>query len=174
MDKSYETNVKPYLDEITKWRQEGAKIEWIAKKLNIGESTFYRYKSQHKELQKALLDAEPALYEGMTLTAEDTIYKKLIDRYEISEEILEEWKDEAGKVIKTHTTTKKKLIPADARALIFALERQKSEKWNKDEKEFSDARLEKIKAQTALIQSGNLAEIISEKLNTYLGSNNEE
>lgn len=50
----YEQKVKPRLSEIKKWSSEGATKEEIAKKLNIGKSTFMEYQKQFLELKDAL------------------------------------------------------------------------------------------------------------------------
>lgn len=166
----YETNVVPRLSEIKSWRKEGAKYKWIAKKLGIGFSTFYRYMNENEELMEVLRNAEQCLYDKIVLTAEDTILKKLQDRYELSEELIEQWTDEKGKVIKQHKTMKKKLILADTTAIIFALKAHKGEVWNADEKKINDKRIDLLDIKTKNLEKPNdIAVFIGERLNNYLG-----
>ena len=46
----YETNVKPYFEEIKEWCRTMTEKQ-IAEKLGVGESTFAAYKNQHPELK---------------------------------------------------------------------------------------------------------------------------
>lgn len=50
----YETEVKPYLDEINKKIREGVIEEEIAKSLNISVATLNNYKLKYPELREAL------------------------------------------------------------------------------------------------------------------------
>lgn len=50
----YETNVKPYLDKIKKWKEQGATEEQIAKNLGVAYSSFNEYKVQFSELSEIL------------------------------------------------------------------------------------------------------------------------
>ena len=49
----YFTNVQPRLDEISDWAQTMTEKQ-IAECLNVGYSTFAKYKTKYKELQEAL------------------------------------------------------------------------------------------------------------------------
>lgn len=49
----YDTEIKPYLDDIKKAVETGATVEEIADALEINRSTLYKYKAQKKELKDA-------------------------------------------------------------------------------------------------------------------------
>lgn len=165
----YETHVKPRLSEIKNWRRDGAEHEWIAKKLGVAAGTFYKYKANYAELREALKDAEMSFYQDLVLTAEDSLLKKLKDRYDITEELIEQWVDKDGKVIKQHKIIKKRLIPADTTAIIFALKAHKGNVWNTEEKQMNEAKVEKIKLESKNIeQHKDLASVIGDKLSGYL------
>jgi RNA-splicing ligase RtcB len=85
--------------------------------------------------------------ERIAQTAEKSLLKKLTDHTEVVETISEVWKDADGVVTKTHESTKSKLVKADLNAIIFVLKTQIGEKWNSDEKELNEAKLEKLKAE---------------------------
>lgn len=65
----YETDVKPYLEEIRKAVEAGATVEEIAKAFGISQSTIYKYKSTIKEFsdafargrEKVVIDIKAAL-----------------------------------------------------------------------------------------------------------------
>lgn len=56
----YETHIKPYLTEITKWRKTMDEKQ-IMEKLGIGKTAFYKYKRTYKELADALKMGEQEL-----------------------------------------------------------------------------------------------------------------
>ncbi|MBQ5687708.1 MAG: hypothetical protein IIV23_08390 [Ruminococcus sp.] len=67
----YESHVAPKLKDISKWITTLTEGQ-IAKKLGIAPCTFQKYKQEHPELQKALIDGCEALKEEL----KDTLRKK--------------------------------------------------------------------------------------------------
>lgn len=57
----YESHVKPYLEDIKKWRRSGATDEQICEALNIGTSTFYDYQNKYVEFSEALKGSKKML-----------------------------------------------------------------------------------------------------------------
>lgn len=51
---NYEEYVKPYIDDIVKWRRGGATDEQICEALGIGTSAFYNYQNKYVEFKEAL------------------------------------------------------------------------------------------------------------------------
>lgn len=49
----YDTEIKPYIEDIKKAVQSGATVEEIAAAFGINKSTLYKYKSEKKELKDA-------------------------------------------------------------------------------------------------------------------------
>ena len=50
----YEEYVKPYLEQIRRWKQTGATDEQIMQQLNLSKSAFYDYQNKHKEFKEVL------------------------------------------------------------------------------------------------------------------------
>jgi len=73
-NKSYKTHVKPYLALVKSMRIDGHKEEDIAKELDIGISTWYKYKTLHVEFVEALK------YTKKTLVAklEETLFQQAL------------------------------------------------------------------------------------------------
>lgn len=57
----YETHVKPFLGEISKWYEDLTEEEIATKKLGVAVSTFEKYKKEHPELKQALLEGRQNL-----------------------------------------------------------------------------------------------------------------
>lgn len=73
-NKSYNTHVKPYLALVKSMRIDGEKEENIAKTLDIGISTWYKYKTEHIELREALKYSKEILIAKL----EDTLFKQAL------------------------------------------------------------------------------------------------
>ena len=132
----YDTIIKPNLDKIHHERINGASIKNIADMLGISERTLYEHMRTNKEFRQIMDDANSNMAVKIETQANHSLMDKLRDRFEIVEEILED-----GIV----TKQKRKLIPADTTAIIFALKSLNPEKWDslsvarlKDEKESED------------------------------------
>lgn len=54
----YETHVKPHLEQIKKWAEQGATEKQIAKQLGIAYSTFCDYKNKYSELSETLKEKD--------------------------------------------------------------------------------------------------------------------
>lgn len=50
----YETNVQPYLEQITKWSREGVYEKDMAAMLDVSPQSFSEYRTAHLELDEAL------------------------------------------------------------------------------------------------------------------------
>ena len=132
----YDTIIKPNLDKIHHERINGASIKNIADMLGISERTLYEHMRTNKEFRQIMDDANSNMAVKIETQANHSLMDKLRDRFEIVEEILED-----GIV----TKQKRRLIPADTTAILFALKSLNPEKWDslsvarlKDEKESED------------------------------------
>lgn len=169
-ESKYDKVIKPYIPQITRWRREGAKLDWIAEQFPVNRGTFFNYKSKYPELAAALAEAEEEFLIDLSVTAENSLADKLIDRMEIVEETREVWKDKDGKISKEHTFTRRKLIPADTTAIIFALKNNMPGRWNTDEHELIRARKKKVEVETSRIEKGeDVGQMVIDKLNRYMG-----
>ncbi len=63
----YETFVKPYLKDISKWTEDLTDAE-IAQKLNISARSFATYKKQYPDLKEALADGKKRLVQELKET----------------------------------------------------------------------------------------------------------
>ena len=132
----YDTIIKPNLDKIHQERVNGASIQDIANMLGISERTIYEHIRTKKEFKEIMDDANANMAVKIEAQANHSLMDKLRDRFEIVEEIIED-----GII----TKQKRRLIPADTTAIIFALKSSNPEVWDrlsvarlKDEKEFED------------------------------------
>ncbi len=119
----WDTHVLPNLDRIPKWRRDGMTEEQICKKLDVGVSTFNRYKKQYRELREALKKGKEHLVEEL----EDSLYKKAIG-FEYEEIKTYISKDLDGKATQRMEKFKKYAQP-DTGALAFALKNLAPDKW---------------------------------------------
>ena len=119
----WETHVLPNLDRIPKWRRDGMTEEQICKKLDVGVSTFNRYKKQYRELREALKKGKEHLIEEL----EDSLYKKAMGfAYEETKTYIS--KDDDGKA-RQKVEKYKKYAQPDTGALAFALKNLAPDKW---------------------------------------------
>ena len=107
----YDTNVKPYLNRIPKWRRQGMTEEQICKKLDV------------VELMEALKKGKEELIEEL----EDSLYKRALGyEYEEIKEFIEI--DEKGNSKVKREIYKKSMHP-DVGAIAFALKNLDKDNW---------------------------------------------
>jgi len=75
MTAKYKSHVEPYMDLIKSMRIDGFKEEDIADKLDIGHSTWYKYKTLHIELVEALKISKEILISSL----EQTLFQKALE-----------------------------------------------------------------------------------------------
>ena len=127
----YETHVKPYFDDIFYWYSHDWTLKEIASELGVAKNTFLSYKSQHLDLLDLLKNAEKCKPRNLAAKAERSLRDKLKDR-EIEETETELWKDDQGKIVKQHIKKKKRIIPADTTAIIFALKNLDPDRYGQE------------------------------------------
>lgn len=122
----YETHVQPKLQYISKWictMTEGQ----IAKKLGINQSTFQRYKNEHKELAQALIEGT----DNLKIELKDTLKKKA--QGFTYEETKTTRRIENGKVVGVIQETYKKYAQPDTGAIHLLLKNIDPD-WHNDDK----------------------------------------
>lgn len=124
----YESHVVPHFEDIFYWYSHDWRLKDIAKELGVAESTFMEYKKNHSELSELLKKAEKSKPRYLANKAERALRDKLKDR-EIEETETELWRDSDGNVLKQHIKKKKRIIPADTTAIIFALKNADPGRW---------------------------------------------
>jgi hypothetical protein len=126
----YVTHVKPKLDLIEFWRENGDTIEIIAKKLGIVRQTFYRYMDTYSELNKAIEKSREKLLSQLTKSLYKEATGYMIE--EVSEEYIvdENGNKSAKKKIKKTT----KFMRPSTSALIFAIKNLMPERFQQADK----------------------------------------
>lgn len=125
----YKRKVKPYLQDIVKWRTEGKGYATISKLLDIAESTLYKYKTNVKELAE-VWELGTAL---LSDTLEQSLYKEAIG-YVYEEDAL----TKQGDIVSL-----KKLARPSISATKFALTNLRPKTWKN-----------KVNAETSTLLSG--------------------
>ena len=129
---TYEEDVLPYLERIKAWARDGATDEIICQKLNIGQSTFYRYKAKHQELREALKKGK----EDIDIKVENSLLKRALG-YTYEEVTREIVKGKGGNETLKVTKVVKKHMAPDTTAQIFWLKNRRPELW-RDKHDFVD------------------------------------
>ena len=113
----YQTHVKPYLEQIKKWAEQGATEKQIAKQLGIAYSSFCEYKIKYSELSEILKekDMKPLIEE-----LRGALVRRAIGfEYKEKKEYIRE-DPETGKRVKYIEVTTKQSLP-DTTAIFGAL-----------------------------------------------------
>lgn len=113
----YETHIKPHLDQIKKWVEQGATEKQIAQQLGVAYSSFCLYKNKFPELSETLKEKD------MTHLVEElrgALVKKAIGfEYKEKKEYVK-FDPETGEPIKYIEVTTKQSLP-DTTAIFGAL-----------------------------------------------------
>ena len=105
----YDTNVKPYLEDINKKIRQGITESEIAKALGISVATLNNYKLKHQELREALSRNKGA--DVLQELVNEGI--KAAKGYWVTEETTTYGRDEEGNVVVKGVVKSKKWIPAN-------------------------------------------------------------
>lgn len=113
----YETHIKPHLEQIKKWAEQGATERQIAKQLGVAYSSFCLYKTKYSELSELLKakDMKP-LVEDLRSAL---VKKALGFKYKEKKEYIKE-DPETGNKVKYLEITTKQALP-DTTAIFGAL-----------------------------------------------------
>lgn len=134
----YETYVLPHLAEIREWYKTLTERD-IAKRLGVSEGTFYKYKTEHKELEAVLRDGRQELVSEL---------KKSLKKKAIGFEYTETKKtirEIAGKKVIT-IEEYKRYSPPDTGAIHLLL-KNLDETWRNDDAETMALKREKIELE---------------------------
>lgn len=113
----YETNVKPYLQNIKKWIEQGATEKQIAEQLGIAYSSFNEYKLKFSELSEVLKTKNMAVLVDELRSA--LVKKALGFEYKEKKEYMREDPNTGDKVKYIEITTRQSL--PDTTAIFGAL-----------------------------------------------------
>lgn len=122
--KHYKDYVKDeHFELIPKWKRQGQKDDWIAKKLGIGITKLKDWKNEYPSF-KALFKNGTA---DLLLELEETLYTRARGTYVDDSDIVVK-KNAKGEIIETIQRKKKKFIWSDSN-LQFALRKLDPKKW---------------------------------------------
>lgn len=131
----YTTHVKPHLETIKTWRENGMKLEAIAKELGISRDSLNEYQKRYTDFADILTTAKEKLHDQILIKAEQSLFT-LIEGREVEETTIE--MGQSGDNEWSKTITKTRYIPPNPTAVIFALKNRDPDHW-KDRTEL-DAR----------------------------------
>lgn len=117
----YETHIKPHLEQIKKWAEQGATERQIAKQLGVAYSSFSLYKTKYSELSDLLKskDMKPLVEELRSALVKKALgfeYKESKSYWRIPKGSVK--KEDAECIYKEEY---KKYIPPDTTAIFGAL-----------------------------------------------------
>lgn len=118
----YETHIKPYLEQIKKWAEQGATERQIAKQLGVAHSSFCLYKNKYSELSDLLKekDLKPLVEELRGALVKRALGFEYKEKKEYIKEELDEKGEKTGKKNKYIEITTKHCLP-DTTAIFGAL-----------------------------------------------------
>lgn len=163
----YESHVVPHFEDIFYWYSHDWTLEDIAIELGVSKYSFLKYKAKYIDLFDLLKKAEKSRPRHIANKAERALKDKLQDK-EVEEVETEIWKDANGKITKQHIKKKKRVIPSDTTAIIFALKNNDKERYG----EKDNAELEIIKAKLDTLRmtnSGTVEDKLDDLLNKISG-----
>lgn len=119
MAKKYEDWVTDDIKKmIPKWKRQGQKDDWIAKKIGVGKNKIIEWKKEQKEFRELFINGTTELL----LELEETLYTRAKGHMVLEKEVT---KDNQGReTIKT----KEKYIWSDP-CLVMALKKLDPDKW---------------------------------------------
>ena len=113
----YETHIKPHLDQIKKWAEQGATEKQIAQQLGVAYSSFCLYKNKFPELSETLKEKDMS---HLVEELRSALVKKAIGfEYKEKKEYIKEDPDTGQKAKYLEITTKQSL--PDTTAIFGAL-----------------------------------------------------
>lgn len=111
--------------QIEAWARDGYSFEQIAKNIGIGESTFYSWKSKHKEIQDAIKKGQAPVL----VKLEDAMFRRC-EWTTVTEKKVEKVVDPVtNEVTYLRITEQEKVIPPDTTMMIFIAKNRMPEKY---------------------------------------------
>lgn len=117
----YDTHVKPRLDEIKQWVEDGATDTEMIKALEVSRPAFYKYIKQHEELDQIIKEGRTAKVKELKAV----LFKKALGGQRVSKEEYELDKDTGEMVLVKQIIAND---PANLTAIMILLKH-----WDKNE-----------------------------------------
>jgi predicted transcriptional regulator len=138
----YDSKIKPNLDKIRHWLNEGYSHKQICNMLSISQTTLYKYsnKDDKTNYKKEFADILRNGKDILEIKLVNALYKEAMG-YEYTETHIEIEEDEVDSIKKTKKKQKKitKYCRANGQLLIFALCNKFPNKWKRIDKDVVDA-----------------------------------
>lgn len=123
----YESHIKPYLEEIAKWAEEGLTEATMIKNLGVSHTTFYEYKSLHTELADAIKKGRAPLISRIR-----GALVKRAEGFKYEEKKTYTKVDEVSGNKTSYMEITKKYCPPDVAAINLFLKNYDKENWAND------------------------------------------
>lgn len=126
----YETNIKPYLQDIKKYREHGVTEEQIYTYYGVGKTQWTKYKKMYSELSELL-------YNGLKTFKMNLVNKayEVAQGYYYEESTTTTTKDKDGNILSTTTKVHKKYSKADGNMIQFLLINRFPKEFSKSPKD---------------------------------------
>lgn len=144
----YDTEIKPYIDDIKKAVESGATVEEIAAAFNINKSTLYKYKAEKKELKDAFTRGRAKIIFDIKAAL---LKKALGYEYEEKKQYITE--DDNGSK-KKHTEILTKHMPPSETAGAMLL-RNYDKAWLDKDNISTQLRQQELELKKAIAESNN-------------------
>lgn len=125
MKSKYETCAAPYLDRIKLWVAKGATQKEVMKKLGVSETTFFRWKQEHREFRESI-EAPQGDVDDLV---EAALYKRCVG-YDYEEVTKWQTIGRGGELIWLERRSVKHL-PPDPNSIQFWLTNRRRGEWKR-------------------------------------------
>lgn len=144
----YETNVKPYLQQIEAWKKVGATDEQICEQLNISKTAFYEYQKKYAEFAESLKKGKIALVLDLRGELARIAFKHTL---ETKKQYIRQDIETGHKTQYTEITTKE--VDGDIAAINLLLKNLDAE-WSNDPQNLA-LRKQELELRKAIAEASN-------------------
>jgi len=130
---SFDVIIRPHLDAITFWREQGINVSKVCRKLGISNAMFYRFMKTNQELYDAWYSGSI----GLLLDLEETLFREA-KGYKYVEKTVQDLEDKHGVVYARKIIKTTKYHFPQMPALMRALETLHGQKWKVQDVESKD------------------------------------
>ena len=144
----YETEIKPYVNDIKEAVEAGATVEEIAAAFNIAVSTLHKYKAEKKELKDAFARGRAKV----VFKIKGALLKKALG-FEYEEEKRVGRKDKDGENIILVEKYKRYSVPSETAAAMLL--RNYDESWRDNDKASAEIKKQETELRKAIAEATN-------------------
>ena len=144
----YESEIKPYIEDIKKAVAAGATVEEIAKAFDIAISTLHRYKAEKKELKDAFTRGR----DKVVIEIKAALLKKALG-FEYEEEKRVGRKDKNGENVVLVEKYKRYCPPSETAAAMLL--RNYDEDWRDNDKASAEIKKQETELKKAIAEANN-------------------